>query len=166
MRIIPLLFMFLLIKISLTQAQDVQILEEGNMKVEFSLSQDTVRLLIEAPTTGWVAVGFNEKNDIVHTDLKMMRVVEGKGEVEDQYVQGPGIHPQDLEIGGAQDVYVSSASEMNGKTLLEIKIPSHTGDRFDFEVNKGESLWLILAYSVSDDFDQHSRWRRHFEVTF
>jgi hypothetical protein len=108
-----------------------------------------------------LAVGFHHRNDIVGSDLLQFRVVNGRAEGEDQFVLGPGNHPPDSQIGGEDNLRLLSGTESAEQTCIRFKLPLQSGDERDFAHDPTQSGWLILAWSVSDDFGHHSRFRQH-----
>ncbi|KAA3602849.1 MAG: hypothetical protein DWQ06_06670 [Calditrichaeota bacterium] len=136
----------------------------GEMNFSAKIVQDSILVLIKAPTKGWLAVGLNSENSIVGSDLKMFRVVSGKVEFEDQFTTGFGIHPQDSELGGTSNVKIISGSENEKFTEILFQIPMVSKDKFDFKIEPNKKFWLILAYSTEDDFQHHSIMRKHKEI--
>ncbi|MEM9985902.1 MAG: DOMON domain-containing protein [Bacteroidota bacterium] len=137
----------------------------GGMEVDYERVGDSLEVKLRAPTQGWLALGFNEQNDIVGSDLKMMAVAAGKIIVDDQWVTAPGVHPSDETMAGHTNIRVLSAEEADNFTQFHLRLPLVTSDKNDLSLKAGQSLWLIMAYSVSDDFDHHSRMRKHFLIT-
>ena len=84
----------------LANAQTAENFKVEGIKVQYqwTRSGDSLKVILNAPTKGWIA-GFNDKDQIVGTDLKMMCVRDGVGVIEDQYVQALGVHPLDEEVG-------------------------------------------------------------------
>ncbi len=137
----------------------------GGMEVNYERVGDSLDISLRAPTQGWLALGFNEQNDIIGSDLKMMAVVDGNVIVDDQWVTAPRVHPSDETMAGQTNIRVLSAQETNTYTHFRLRLPLATPDRNDLALKAGKSLWLIMAYSVSDDFEHHSRMRKHFLIT-
>ena len=141
-------------------------IELGGMKMYYRLRGDSVDITIEAPTKGWLGIGFNQKNDIVQSDLLLFHVVDGEAEVLDMYVKGVGDPRQDITMGGTNDIRIIKAEESNQSTVVSFSKPISSADRYDFQHQPGEEFWLILAYSTHDEFDHHSRMRKHIPFQF
>lgn len=140
-----------------------QIVKAGKMTFSAHwLDDQTIEISLEAPTQGWLAVGFNQKNNILNSDLIMLRVKGGKVEGEDQFVTDFQKHPKDTSLGGSRDIKVISGVETTKGTSITLQIPAQSADTYDFIHQKQKDFWLILAYSVDDDFDHHSIMRKHF----
>ncbi|MEM8531362.1 MAG: DOMON domain-containing protein [Chloroflexota bacterium] len=118
-----------------------------------------------AQTEGWVAVGFNIQNDIVGSNLIMGSVADGVPRLADHFVVGVGDHQPVAQLGGTSQVELLKASEKDGQTMIRFRIAADARDEFHYDLRSGSSIYLILAYSVDDDFDHHSRLRQHVQVT-
>ena len=138
----------------------------GEMNFQNTIANDSILIEISAPTTGWLAVGFNIENKIVGSDLKMFKVNNGQIEAEDQFVKGIQDHPGDASIGGENNIKLLSGIEDAKGTRIKFKIPLHSNDRFDYSHKMKVDFWLILAYSESDDFEHHSIMRKHFQINW
>ena len=139
-----------------------QQVEAGGMIFTAKLVGQRIEIQLEAPTEGWLAVGFNSENNIVGSDLLQFRIEEnGDVYAEDQYVTAAGKHPRDIDLGGTDHIQVLSGKQWEGKTKVHFSIPFESGDQFDFQHELGKDFWLILAYSRERDFDHHSIMRKH-----
>lgn len=118
--------------------------------VEFSLT---------APTTGWVAVGFTEGQSIVDTNLIQGCVEKGKVIVQDQFVTGFGEHPPVEALAVQSRISQIKGLEKNGSTTISFVIEKEKLDNLHYNLAEGKEINVWLAYSVSDDFDHHSRKR-------
>ena len=138
----------------------------GGMTLSYRLLAEEIELQLTAPTTGWVGVGFNSRNSIVKSDLYLLRVKEGKVEGLDLYVVGAGNPREDTELGGTNSLILLEGLEKNSTTQVNLRLPFPSGDKFDYLHHQDKEFWLILAYSVSDDFDHHSIMRKHTLFSF
>ncbi|MEO1654943.1 MAG: DOMON domain-containing protein, partial [Bacteroidota bacterium] len=153
------LFVFLLGFACESRAQK-EIRVQG-MKFTYQLLQNELEIELSAPTQGWLGIGFNRENNIVKSDLLLFRVKNGQAEGRDMYVLGFGNPRQDQDLGGKSDFRILAFQEKAGSTWIRFRIPLQSGDDYDFSHRVGEKIWLILAYSVDDDFGHHSRMRQH-----
>jgi hypothetical protein len=136
----------------------------GNMDCTYEIKKDRLQIILSAPTEGWLAVGFNNQNSIKGADLLMFCVKGDEVIFEDQFVHAAGKHPEDSLCGGESNIRMESAAEESGRTIVEFSIPLSSGDKFGFVHQTGQDFWLILTYSVSDDFDHHSIMRKHIKT--
>lgn len=134
------------------------------MQVNWMEHDDHWAFELKAPTTGWVALGFNRKNDIVHTNLIMGAVEQGQLKMEDFYVVGFG-NPQPVKkLGGELAITAMEGDEKDGQTIIRFHIPKVSIDKYHYNLEAGKERWLICAYSRSDDFGHHSMMRQHVKV--
>ncbi|MEM6841009.1 MAG: DOMON domain-containing protein [Bacteroidota bacterium] len=138
----------------------------GGMSWKCNKEGDYLVMELRAPTQGWVGVGFNQKNDIVQSDLLLFHVVDGKEESTDMYVKGFGNPKTDESLGGSHDIEVVDFSETNQETYIKFRRLWKGADVYDYPLKNGEQFWLILAYSTHDEFEHHSRMRKHEKVVF
>lgn len=136
----------------------------NDMTFSYQLLEQEIIVELSAPTTGWIGLGFNTENNIVGSDLLLFHVVKGSVEGNDLFVKSFGNPKLDSELGGTNDIHALSGTEKNGWTSVRFKLPLPSKDSFDFQHRKGQSFWLILAYSTHDDFNHHSRMRKHVQV--
>lgn len=137
-------------------------IQAGTMHFEAWLVDEAIEIQLEAATSGWLVVGFNSENNILHSDLLQFRIDAGSVYAEDQYVTGLGKHPTDISLGGTNNIAVISGEKQEGKTRIRFRIPFASGDHYDFVHTLDKDFWLILAYSVDKDFQHHSILRKHF----
>ncbi|NAY92355.1 hypothetical protein GTQ34_10525 [Muricauda sp. JGD-17] len=160
LNIIP--FPFFIFLVSNCYAQEIQV---ERMKVSWQHHDEVVSFTASAPDDGWVALGFNSKDDIVGSNLIMVGVTGSKVTAEDFYVVSAG-NPQPVKsLNSESQIINSSGSEENGITTVTFSIPIKAFDDYHFDLTKGRKLWLICAYSMEDEFDHHSRMRKHVEIT-
>lgn len=139
-------------------------IETGGMTVSWEHREDGIEFSLTAPTTGWVAVGFNDSDDIVGADLVMARVESGQSEARHFYVVRAG-DPRPVESLGESSIVRNVDGRISdGVVEVHVRLDPALGPGRSFDLSPGTNLYLIVAYSVSQDFDHHSRMRRHVEV--
>ncbi len=138
----------------------------GGMSWTCSQEGDFLVMELRAPTTGWLGIGFNQENSIVHSDLLLFHVVDGKAESTDLYVKGIGNPKTDKSLGGSHDIEILDFSEGENETYIKFRRPRKGKDAYDYRLKNEEAFWLILAYSTHDEFEHHSRMRKHKKVVF
>lgn len=135
--------------------------EVNDMKFSYLVDRDSIYVTLRAPTLGWVGVGFNNQNNIVGSDLLLFHIIDGETEVLDMYVAGLGNPKEDERNGGEMSIRSIKGIEKNEFTQVTFSRAMDTADLYDFAHQKGKSFWLILAYSLHDNFSHHSRMRKH-----
>ncbi len=159
-QIIPAIIFALITSNSFSQEIQVE-----RMKVSWEHQGDMVTFTASAPDDGWVALGFNSKNDIVGSNLIMIGVKDTKITKEDFYVVSAGNPKPVGTLGSKSQIINPSGTDKNGITTITFSLPIKALDKHHFDLHKGKRLWLICAYSMEDEFDHHSRMRRHVEIT-
>ena len=152
------LFTYFVVVSSLYGQQRV---EASGILFEYGVEGKLLKCSLSAPTKGWVGVGFNSKNSIVGSDLLLFNIVDGKVSSTDLYVKGVGNPIKDTDNGGVHSIVVQGGNESNSVTEVHFTIPMDSKDANDFVHILEKEAWLILAYSISDDFKHHSRIRKH-----
>nr|WP_299000437.1 DOMON domain-containing protein [uncultured Allomuricauda sp.] len=146
---------------SICFSQQVKVNE---MNVSWDFNDNTITFSASAPDDGWIALGFNTKNDIVGSNLIMVNVIDGKVKAEDFFVVGVGNPKPVAKLGSQSQVIAASGRESSKKTWVSFSLPTTAMDKYHMDLKKGNSIWLICAFSMEDEFDHHSRMRKHVEV--
>lgn len=140
------------------------------MTISWHFIDDTLAVTATAPTRGWVAVGFNQRNNIVGTNLIMGAVwrdpngAEAIVNIEDQFVVRSGEHLPVVDLGSASALTAVGGEETGEQTTIHFRLPIKAVDPYHFSLQPGTTLYLIAAYSVDDDFAHHSRMRQHIRI--
>ncbi|MEM9648152.1 MAG: DOMON domain-containing protein [Bacteroidota bacterium] len=138
-----------------------QHIEVDGITFSYQIEGDALRCELQALTNGWVGVGFNSKNAIVGSDLLLFNLVDGNPSCADLYVKSFGNPIKDEDLGGNNSIELLSAHEDEMSTVVRFTIPVDSGHPTDYVHSINQDFWLILAYSAEDDFEHHSRVRRH-----
>ncbi len=133
----------------------------AGMEVSWWYEQNELVIDVVSPANGWVAIGFNERDHIVATNLIMLGVRNGKPYLSDRYVVGFGDHRSVEELGGEIRAHLLVAEEFSTGTHVRFSIPASPRDEHHYNLLPNTERYLIAAYSVSDDLDHHSRQRAH-----
>ncbi|MEM7381452.1 MAG: DOMON domain-containing protein, partial [Bacteroidota bacterium] len=64
--------------------------EVGGMTVSWTYNENYINFKLNAPNDGWVALGFNNRNDIKDTHLLMFATKDGKPSYQELYVKAAG----------------------------------------------------------------------------
>ncbi len=117
---------------------------------------------LAAPTFGWVAVGFNDREGLTGTNLIMGAVLpDDTVVIEDRYIVRPGLHQAKTELGADDRLRYPDGSRGFGSTTIRFAIPTQATDAYSHTLVRGQSIHLLLAYSADTDFAHHSRVREH-----
>ncbi|MCD4733340.1 DOMON domain-containing protein [bacterium] len=123
--------------------------EEGLLQVELT-----------APTTGWLAVGFDPGTGMLRANIIIGYVQAGIPWLRDDYGDATDSHRADVSAGGSNDILSTNGIEENGSTTLYFWIPLDSGDDRDRLLEAGESYSVILFYGDddADDFESAPRF--------
>lgn len=123
-------------------------------------STDSLLITVTAPTTGWIAVGFEPSSFMEGANLIIGYVQSNSPSIRDDYGTGQVTHDSDLNLGGSSDVRIISGSQSAGETSLTFKIPYDSGDLYDKTLVEGNDYTFIFAYGAddADDFTSTHVW--------
>lgn len=123
-------------------------------------STASLRVRMTAPTTGWVAVGFDPSSFMNGANLILGYVEGGTPRVRDDFGTGLTSHEDDTVLGGTADAEALDGSESSGETLVEFRIPLDSGDEYDKVLTEGSSVTVIFARGAygADDFTSQHVW--------
>jgi hypothetical protein len=125
----------------------------AGITLQWRTAGDYLFVNLMAPTTGWVAVGFDPVNAMQDADI-IIGYVDSSGEVyiRDDYGTSPGSHASDTSLGGADHVMDHYGMDDGEMTMLHFKIPLNSGDEYDKMLVPGNTYEVILAYGSADNF--------------
>ena len=142
----------------MTQQQSTHL---AGMEISWWYEQNELVIDAVSPANGWIAIGFNERDNIVGTNLIMLGVRDGKAYLSDRFVVGFGDHQSVEDLGGESRARLLLAEETAAGTDVRFSIPASPRDEHHYDLLPNTQRYLIAAYSVSDDLDHHSRQREH-----
>jgi len=127
---------------------------KDNFTFRWKVVGDSLRCMILAPTTGWVAVGFDPSDNMLDADFLIGYVNNGTAFVRDDFGISETSHSADLGLGGVNNVSRVFGHEENGFTELRFTIPLNSGDSYDRVLQEGIEYEIIFAYGYAgnDDF--------------
>jgi len=131
--------------------------DEIQMDVCWSISDEDLYVAVKAPAAGWVGFGFRggvppegAEKGMEDVDIMIGYVKDGQTSYRDDWGDSPFSHKADTELGGAANIEKAAGTEQGGFTTLEFERLLNTQDAYDNDVPaRGE---VYLAYSDADDF--------------
>lgn len=144
----------------------VKKIEKNGMKICWQFNGDKVDFEVFAPTKGWLAIGFNEKSNLVGNNLIMGSVENGKVRVSDRYIVGFGNHQTVESLGGVNHLSDIEGEENKEETTIRFSVLKDALDEFHYDLLKDKEFHLLIAYSQEDDFLHHSIMRTSVEIVF
>lgn len=133
------------------------------MDLSWKVEGEWLNVSVSAPTTGWVAVGFDPTGKMKDANIIIGYMKDGDLYIQDDYGSAPTRHQADGNIGGSLDISEPDGSESNGKTEISFRIELDTGDKKDRPLKPGNSYKVILAHGKdgADNFKSyHGRTKR------
>jgi hypothetical protein len=136
-----------------------------DMRLLWTLQQDSIDIKLVAPTTGWLGVGFNPETpeNMKGANFIIGYVKGGAAEAFDHYGTTKNKHKDDAKLEGKTDLSNLSGTEQDGKTVLEFTIPLDSGDAKDTPLSREENI-VLLAYGRSDSIVLKHRFRALLKV--
>lgn len=121
------------------------------MTFDWSVAGDQLAVKLSAPTTGWVAVGFNPSSKMKDANIIIGYVKDGKVKIEDDFGMAATQHKMDDKIGGTDNVTVVGGTEEGKTTTIEFSIPLNSGDEKDGVIDPAADTTVILGYGGDRD---------------
>lgn len=118
-----------------------------------------LHVTVKAPTTGWVAVGFDPSLGMMDANLILAYVAGGNVVARDDFGTAVNSHDADTNLGGVDNVMNPTGAETAGSTEVSFTIPLDSGDTYDRKLVVGQTYRVLLAYGPNgaDDFTiQHA----------
>jgi hypothetical protein len=136
-----------------------------DMRFLWTLQQDSIDIKLSAPTTGWLAIGFNPEKpeNMKGANFIIGYVKGGTAQAFDHYGTTINKHKDDTKLEGQTDFANLSGSEEGGQTVLEFTLPLDSGDPMDRPLSR-EKNHVLLAYGRSDSVVLKHRFRALLEV--
>lgn len=141
------------------QSKKMQPITKNNMSVSWKIEGAFLHVSMSSPNQGWVAVGFNTADQLVGTNLIMAAVEKGKAVLSDRYIVAVGDHRSVADLGSRPTAKLVEGYENEQGTHITFSIPLKTMDKFHHVLEDGKTYYLLMAYSMEDDFQHHSMMR-------
>lgn len=130
---------------------------DTGITLRWKIETGDLRVKVRAPTTGWIAVGFNPSQMMKDANIIIGYVSNGTATIRDDYGISTISHESDITLGGRDDVRDKAGSESTGITEISFTIPLNSGDDYDRTLLAAMRYLVILAYGNQDNFTvQHS----------
>ena len=140
-----------------------QVLKNG-MEVSWKYNNDRIYFEIQAPTEGWVTIGFNSNDGMAGCYLLMGRVKNGNVEVAEHYTQRPGDYSPISKYDVTAQVADPKGKEESDLTNISFILPLKAISKYQKDLFPNSEYIMVLAYSIDDDFQHHSIMRTSIKV--
>ena len=140
--------------------------EAAGVDLQWRVEGENITVQMTAPTTGWVAVGFDPTRMMADANMIIGYVANGELSIADDYGTGNTVHGRDTDNGGTDNIIEAEGTEENGRTKITFTIPLDSGDVTDRPLAVSESYKVIVAYGPDgeDNFDAYHAARGSLEM--
>ncbi len=131
------------------------------------LYTDSIHVILSAPTTGWVSVGFEPSQVMKDADIYIGYVENGTVLLRDDFGTGNTSHAPDTSLGGASSYTGLSGTESGGVTEISFMIARNPGDPYDKVLTAGGTYKVLVGYGPddADDFTTYHSWVKSVDLT-
>ncbi len=139
--------------------QTSNFIQKNGMQFSWEFQDEYLLCEISSPGKGWIAVGFNESNEIVGSNLIMGAAEKDHFKMSDRFVVGFGQHESVLSLGVNEALINRDVIENKNGTKMKFEIKRNSNDDYHLTFKKGSEIYVWMAYRREDDFDHHSTMR-------
>lgn len=132
----------------------------GGMDFRWIHRDERLHCTLSGKTEGWIAVGFNAARPLANTRF-VIASAGGSLRIEEHIALVPD-HRSVEALGIAPALAATSGQYAYGMSLVAFSLPQQLPD---LNLASGVRTHLMLAWSHHADFDHHSAWRKHFDIT-
>ena len=119
---------------------------------------------LSAPTDGWFAVGFNGGQSLRGTYFVIAAVSSVPINAKEHIALVPQ-HKRLGELGWDETLVPLESSFSNGRSEISFSVVARPDPPHGVALNPGAQTHMMLAWSRDVDFDHHSAWREHLDIT-
>ena len=149
---------------STQEKKEIKQVSKNNMEVKWYYKSERIYFEMNAPTTGWVTIGFNSSSNIKNSYLLMGRVKNGKSEVVEHYTFSPGNYKSFKSLNELSNIKHVEGAEKNNQTTLKFSLPITATSKYQKTLTQNSKYELIMAFSQQDDFQHHSIMRTSLNI--
>lgn len=142
-----------------TPSNQTNSIRKNGMEVTWAYENNRVQFEMKAPTTGWIAIGFNEAGQLKNTYLIMGRVANNLVKVKEHFIVEPGDYRSIETFGAPVLVDAIEGLENEEGTVIRFSLPIEAIDAYRKSLEPGTHYSLLMAFSLEDDFQHHSVMR-------
>lgn len=154
--------MFLIDGTKMASAQE-KVLEFDGVSFGWTHHGDRLAGVFTAPTSGWIAIGFNNEPILQNTHFVIAAVSAAPVRIEEHIAIVPN-HRRVEELGRSPALLDAEGHFENGVSSLSFAVPHDFPGRPELKLAPGNDVSVMLAWSREADFDHHSAWRRQVAV--
>mgnify|MGYP000882981820 CR=1 FL=1 len=141
-----------------------RVLSDGGVSFSWSHRGGRLHATLRAPTRGWIAAGFNNRRTLEGTRFVIAAVAAAPIVVEEHIALVPD-HRRVDRLGGTPALADVAGGFVGGVSRCDFSLPEAVVGAFPLDLAPGRPAYLMLAWSMEPEFDHHSAWRKHYDVT-
>lgn len=140
--------------------------EVSGITLEWRSDGTNLDVRVFAPTTGWVAVGFNPSSMMKDANFIIGYVAGNDVFISDEFGSTQTSHTPDADLGGSDNVFNKEGTQTGNGTRITFSIPLNSGDSYDQVLVPGQTYKIILAYGPdgADDFTTKHALRASVDI--
>jgi hypothetical protein len=119
---------------------------ENGMTLKWKVDGANLKVVVKAPTTGWVAVGFQPSSMMKDANIIIGYVKGNQLFIRNDYGTGNTVHESSLK----ENILEKSGKEADGYTEISFTIPLNSGDSKLKALVPGNECDVILGYGPND----------------
>jgi len=151
--------LFLLLLLAFAFGGKVQLSSKYTLEWNIDTAASTVEFKINVSSISWIGFGFHpvgsgSDEDMDNADAVIATFDTGKPVLTDYFSQSFFEPPQDVLLGGTNDVLKPVAMQKDGKTSLSFTRKLVTGDQYDVPFTIGP-MKVIWAIGKSNTWEYH-----------
>lgn len=137
---------------------------KNGMTVHWKYQNDRIVFSMSAPTTGWMAIGFNQSDNLTGSYFLMGRIEGDQGAVIEYHTYAPGDYRPIFTDQNKSQVQVLSCKEFEKSSTITFSLPIHQNHDLGQDLTQNKHLVMHIAFSRSKDFSHHSMMRTSLSV--
>lgn len=123
-------------------------IEVGEFRFDWKTTSTEIEVVLAAPTTGWLAIGFEPSRVMRDANIVIGYVAGDDVAIEDHFGNRLTAHRPDVDLGGSSDVTILGGGEADGRTEITFSIPLDSGDDYDAVLTPGSDHTIIFSYGA------------------
>ena len=132
-------------------------------RFEWWVDQSRLRCTFVAPAAGWLAVGFGPSLNTIGTRFVMVDPQDDHLRSAEMLASPSGPAPFSSHPQGESFQALTGGRDGNTAWMsCAVKLPFFSNQTMLLQSQQKANL--MLAWSMSTDFDHHSAWRRHIKI--
>lgn len=139
-------------------------LDKNGMKVSWYYENNEIHFTIEAPTTGWLAIGLHKEKSLKNATLYMGRIKNNRGELSEHFTFSLGNYKSHQELNFESQLKLISSNETKTNSKLHFTVPIKAYNEYHKDLHKGQQYYMTLAFSRDDDYQHHSMMRTSIKI--